>query len=127
MKGAFYGGPFSWPIRTGFFVIIYFCMLVTPKLLFASWTCWKKLGIAVAIAMQWRYAMPLGGHHGTKNSCSEVWHISSPESLQVMDQALEKGLIFIDGSGPTYATATVSAMPKLSVCTKSFYSRNFVF
>lgn len=27
--------------------------------------------------------------------------------LQAMDQASEKGLIFIDGSGPTYATATV--------------------
>lgn len=27
-----------------------------------------------------------------------------------MDQAVEKGLIFLDGSGPTYATATVSAL-----------------
>jgi len=30
-----------------------------------------------------------------------------------MDQALEKGLIVVDGSGPTYATSTVSTMLKL--------------
>ena len=28
-----------------------------------------------------------------------------------MDQALQEGIIFIDGSGPTYATSTVSSTP----------------
>lgn len=27
--------------------------------------------------------------------------------LKAMDQAVDKGIIFIEGSGPTYATSTV--------------------
>jgi len=29
-----------------------------------------------------------------------------------MDQAVEKGLLFVEGSGPTYATATVISLPR---------------
>lgn len=32
-----------------------------------------------------------------------------------MDQAVEQGIIFIDGSGPTYATATVRSLLKKSL------------
>lgn len=32
-----------------------------------------------------------------------------------MDQAVERGIIFIDGSGPTYATATVRSLLKKSL------------
>jgi hypothetical protein len=35
-----------------------------------------------------------------------------------MDQAAQQGILFIDGSGPTYATATVS---KITLCVPFFF------
>lgn len=45
--------------------------------------------------------------------------------LQAMSQASEEGLIFIDGSGPTYATPTVSACSEcfLFLCSFSVIMR----